>query len=132
MDFNDMTPDEIRAYAARKEAAELHRSHIGEDARGGLTAVAGRRLPWERAVEVDGTVYTVDMRRFKSRRFMRMALDANAEGATVDEKLDLFDYLFEPMEKQILATVEERVGYEDFEEYYDICGKIFEAVEGKN
>lgn len=132
MDFNDMTPDEIRAYAARKEAAELHRSHIVDYEPDGLAAARRSRLPWERAVDVDGTVYTVDMRRFKSRKFMRMALAANAEGASVGDKLDLFDYLFEPMEKQILATVEQNVGYEDFEEYYDICGKIFEAVEGKN
>lgn len=130
MDLDSMTPEEIRAYAARKEAAELHRSHIGEDARGALSAVEAK--PWTRAVEVDGVSYSVDMRRFKSRRFMRMALAANADGATTAEKLDLFDYLFEPVEKQILATVEQRVGYEDFEAYYDICAKIFEAVEGKN
>lgn len=130
MDLDSMTPEEIRAYAARKEAAELHRSHIGEEAQGALSVVEAK--PWTRAVEVDGVSYSVDMRRFKSRRFMRMALAANADGATTAEKLDLFDYLFEPVEKQILATVERRVGYEDFEAYYEICAKIFEAVEGKN
>ena len=130
-DIRDMTAEELRAYAAKKEAMELHRSHIPEEDRS-REAPAARRAPWERDVEVDGTVFTVDMRRFKSRRFMRLALAANDEGATAADQIDLFDYAFEPVEDQILAEVERRVGYEDFEEYYGLCGKIFEAVEAKN
>ena len=135
MGIDDMTPEELRELAAKKEAIELHRSHIGADADPRFEVVdraAGRREPWEREVEVDGVRYTVDMRRFKSRRFMRMTMKAADEAADFGAKLDLFDYAFEPMEKQILAEVERRVGYEDFEAYYDICGKIFEAVEAKN
>lgn len=135
MNIDDMTPDELRELAAKKEAVELHRSHIGADADGRFEVVARsrvRREPWEREVEVDGVGYVVDMRRFKSRRFMRMAMTAYDESSTTEQKLDLFDYVFEPVEKQILAEVERRVGYEDFEAYYDICGKIFEAVEAKN
>lgn len=132
MDFSDMTPDEIRAYAARKEAVELHRSHIDASERRDPAPVVSMAKPWEREVEVDGTSYTVDMRRFKSRRFMRMAMIAGGEGASFADQLDLFDYVFEPVEAQILAKVEHEVGYEDFEAYYDICAKIFEAVEGKN
>ena len=135
MGIDDMTPEELRELAAKKEAIELHRSHIGADADPRFEVVdraAGRREPWEREVEVDGVRYTVDMRRFKSRKFMHMAVRANDDSATLEQKLELFDYVFEPMERQILAEVERRVGYEDFEAYYDICGKIFEAVEAKN
>ena len=127
-DIYEMTPDELRDYAARKEAVELHRSHIPDADRPPVS----RPAPWERAVEVDGVRYVVDMRRFKSRRFMRMVVAANADGAPLAAKLDLFDYVFEPMEEQILDEVERRVGYEDFEVYYEICGKLFEAVEAKN
>lgn len=135
MGIDDMTPEELRELAAKKEAIELHCSHIGADADPRFEVVdraAGRREPWEREVEVDGVRYTVDMRRFKSRKFMHMAVRANDDSATLEQKLELFDYVFEPMERQILAEVERRVGYEDFEAYYDICGKIFEAVEAKN
>lgn len=135
MGIDDMTPEELRELAAKKEAVELHRSHIGADADQRFEVVAkaaGRREPWERKVEVDGVRYTVDMRRFKSRKFMHMAVRANDDSATLEQKLELFDYVFEPMERQILAEVERRVGYEDFEAYYDICGKVFEAVEAKN
>lgn len=131
MDLESMTPDEIRDYAARKEAVELHRSHLGEDAPR-LSAVRGGRKPWERDVEVDGVAYTVDMRRFKSREFVRRAARVNDDSSTFADKLEFFDYLFEPMEDQILAEVERRVAFEDYGTYYDICSAIFEAVEAKN
>lgn len=130
MGVEDMTPDELRALAARKEAVELHRSHIPQDeapVRG-----SGAREPWERDVEVDGTTYTVDMRRFRSRDFMRRAIAMQGGGASVSEQLDLFDYCFEPMEGQILAETVRRAGFEDFDVYYGICSAIFEAVEAKN
>lgn len=135
MNIENMTPEEIRSYAARKEAAELHLSHIGADAAvapAGFAAVDGGLEPWERAVEVDGVRYTVDMRRLKSRRFVRMAVEANAEDAPMLKKFDLFDYIFEPMSEQIAQAVVRKMGYEDFEEYYRICSEIFEALGIKN
>lgn len=132
MDATEMTPEELRLLAARKEAVSLHRSHIPEDERPPLTAVVCGREPWSRDVEVDGVTYRVDMRRLKSRKFMRMAVAANADDAPLSLKLDLFDYVFEPEEGQILDEVTRRVGYEDFEVYYDICAKLFEAVGAKN
>lgn len=136
MDLESMTPDEIRAYAARKEATELHRSHIGGDepapVAGSPAAPAPERHAWERDVEVDGVTFTVDMRRFRSREFMRRALSMKSDKVAAEDQLALFDYCFEPVEGQILAEVERRVGYEDYMAYYEICAKLFEAVEAKN
>lgn len=62
---------------------------------------------------------------------MRRALSISDETPT-EEKLDLFDFLFAPVEKQILAEVEREIGYEDYDRYYEICAALFEAVQAKN
>ncbi len=130
MEIGDMTPQELRDLAARKEAAELHRSHLPEADRAGRREPR-KRNPWDREVEIDGTTYVVDMRRFKSREFMRRGL-ALSEESPVADKVGLLDWLFEPIEDQILAEVEREVGYEDFDRYYEICNALFEAVQAKN
>lgn len=134
MRIEDMTPEELREYAARKEAVELHRAHIGPEGAGAVAdpEPPAERQPWEREVEVDGVTYVVDMRPFRSREFMRMALEARGHEDDASFGIRLFDMCFGPIEDQILAEVERRVGYEDFSVYYEICGRIFEAVEAKN
>lgn len=131
MDFESMTPDEIRAYAARKEAVELHRGHIGavEAAR-----PSEPRQPWERDVEFEGRAYRVDMRRVKSREFfVRVAAIQEAgENASFSQQIALFDYIFEPIERDVVEAVVEKCGYDDFEEHYRVLSGIFGKLELKN
>lgn len=131
MGIEDMTAQELRELAARKEAAQLHLGHLPEEDRARPGKKRAPLEPWERVVEVGGVPFTVDMRPFRSREFMRRALSISDE-TPAEEKLDLFDFLFAPVEKQILAEVEREIGYEDYDRYYEICAALFEAVQAKN
>ena len=76
MDINEMTPEQLREMA---EAKERMRAHLEEQYLGYKPAIlefaspAKRQTlePWEKAVEVEGTEYVLDMRRFKSRKVLK-------------------------------------------------------------
>lgn len=133
MDYSDMTPEELRGLAASMEAKGMFEAHTGGEVppTGRKDAVPPR---FARVVEVEGTAYTVDMRRFKSREFVKMLARIQDEGdaAGVSEQMEAFDYALEPCSAAIEAAVENELGYVDFERYYEIASAIFEAVNAKN
>ena len=138
MDISDLTPTELRKLAARKEAASLINSHIKEDAVvvDQVFPAKGNNDPqaWEKDVEVDGHIYRIDMRRFKSRDFNKAVLAAQNESGTMqaEKQLELMDYAFAPNEDEISQVVENEMGYVDFERYYEICAEIFGKLDLKN
>lgn len=132
MDYKDMTPEELRGLAASMEAEAVYKGHIG----GEVPPKRPHGIPaqFARTVEVRGVPYTVDMRRFKSREFIKKLtrIQEEGEGAGVSEQLDIFDYVLEPCAGDIESAVAGEMGYVDFELYYDIASEIFEAVNAKN
>lgn len=134
-----MTPEQLREYAAEKERAHdaLVSRYMDAPAPSPLTAVPGKPEPWEKDVEFEGVTYRVDMRRLKSREFVRRyaAVRKSMEsggGADIEEMMGLFGFVFENIDKQVESVVIEKLGYDDFEEIYRIESGIFEAVEAKN
>lgn len=134
MDINAMTPEDLRELAARKEAQSIYQSHMDEADRDNIININNVKKPWEKPVEVDNHVYLVDMRRMKSRKFMHLVTDMEGSSAAqkTQKQLAVLDYVFEPIENEIASAVEAKVGYDDFEEYYSICAKIFESLNLKN
>lgn len=130
MDINALTPEELRDLAAKKEAAELHRSHIPECDRIEHQSLSALK-PWERAVEVDDTTYIVDMRRLKDTKCLRLILNAK-EHESEKAFIDAFDYIFASIDDQITAVVTDEMGYDDAERHYEIERKLFEAIQAKN
>lgn len=133
MDYTDMTPDELRGLAASIEAKRIYSEHTGGEVPPASRA-ASVPAPFAREVEVGGATYTVDMRRFKSREFVKMLARIQDEGdsAPVSEQMEAFDYVLEPCAGDIERAVEREMGYVDFERYYEIASAIFEAVNAKN
>lgn len=129
MDIESMTPEEIREYAARKEANSLYKAHVD------IEGTRAEKKPYERDVTVRDHTYRVDMRRVKDRTTMKKILEVNSiesEEERAIANIDLMDYVFEPLSKEIEEQVRLEVGYVDFEIYYTICAELYEAVGGKN
>lgn len=93
-----------------------------------------------REVEFEGIKYAVDMRRAKSREFVRRiaAMQKSAEkseggNADISDVLAVFDYLFGgEVDDKVASVVEQAKGYDDFEEIMRIETALFEAVGAKN
>lgn len=150
MNIEDMTPEELREYAAEKEARRkaLEKRYIGDGGSEGgepPTAVEKarkpwekeRREPWEKPVEVDGVTYWVDMRTAKSERFVKRLSDVQRElkadgDAEIALMLDLYEFLLGPECRHVTEVVTEAVGYDDFVEIYAIKQKIFDSIDLKN
>lgn len=144
MDIKDMTPAQLREYAAEKErtANDMRDRYLCVNESPKLKTVEGKKPlhPWDREVEFEGETYTVDMRRTKSREFVRlvaaMQKSANQSGdgsAEIADVIAVFDYLFGgEVDDKVAATVRASKGYDDFEEIMRIEGAIFEAVGAKN
>ena len=130
MNIEDYSAEELRDLAARKEAQDLYAEHVGSDGDAPAHPASGYFMP----VEVDGHTYRVDMRRMRSREFVRRLTDVQAKGgdATAADQLAVFDYLFEPNSDEIERVVEREMGYVDFQRYYDICTRLFEGANAKN
>lgn len=129
MNIEEMTPEEIREFAERKQAAKeaTYERYMGTSKQ--------PKKPYVKMVEFEGTEYPVDMRRLRSRDFIRRLADlnGNAEGMNQSEQLDMFDYLFEgECMDAIAAKVEREQGFEDYIEELRIMTGIFEAVDLKN
>lgn len=137
-----MTPEQLREYAAEKERsrARLTERYVGPDAVPEAPA-APRPEPaqaWERDVEFEGETYRVDMRRAKSRAFVRIMArvqrSRDREGsASLEDMLDLFDQLFGgEVDDHVCRVVEARLGYDDAEEIIRIEAALLEAIDAKN
>lgn len=138
MNIEDMTPEQLRDYALTKE--ELRKAitarYMGYEHDEPETAPT--RQPWERDVEFEGEVYRVDVRRIKSREFIRMfakfqAYEKRGEDAPVADALALYDYVFSgDVDAKVCEVVRAKMGYEDFEEIMRIENGLFENIDLKN
>lgn len=166
MDINEMTPEQLREMA---ESKERMRAHLEERYLGFTPAPvvefdpsAKRQAlqPWEKAVEVEGVEYTLDMRRFRSRKVLKQiaraqresqarnsvyekairsgmtedeATAAANEGVSIDEQLGyLTAMLGEEVEDRVAEAVTAKMGYDDIEEIVRIEGLLVEAASLKN
>lgn len=166
MDINEMTPEQLREMA---ESKERMRAHLEERYLGFTPAPvvefdpsAKRQTlqPWEKAVEVEGVEYTLDMRRFRSRKVLKQiaraqreskernevyekairsgmtedeATAAANEGVSIDEQLSyLTAMLGEEVEDRVAEAVTAKMGYDDIEEIVRIEGLLIEAASLKN
>lgn len=134
MNVEDMTPEELRAYAADKESCRL--SLV--DRYMNREAAPPEQEPWEKAVEFEGETYLVDMRRASSREFLRKLAAYNKamrdDGeAPFDLTLDMLDYIFGgKVDEKVEKVVREKLGFDDFTEIYRIESALLEALEVKN
>lgn len=166
MDINEMTPEQLREMA---ESKERMRAHLEETYLGFSPApvvefdpAAKRQAlqPWEKAVEVEGVEYVLDMRRFRSRKVLKQiaraqresqarnsvyekairsgmteeeATAAANEGVSIDEQLGyLTAMLGEDVEDKVAETVTAKMGYDDIEEIVRIEQLLIEASSLKN
>ena len=166
MDINEMTPEQLREMA---ESKERMRAHLEERYLGFTPAPvvefdpSARRQalqPWEKAVEVEGVEYTLDMRRFRSRKVLKQiaraqresqarnsvyekairsgmtedeATAAANEGVSIDEQLGyLTAMLGEEVEDRVAEAVTAKMGYDDIEEIVRIEGLLIESASLKN
>ena len=151
MNIEDMTPEQLREYATAKEmqretitAHYMNRS-AGEaiDPKPQLTNLGGFatvevKHPYEHDVEFEGETYRVDMRRIKSREFIRMFAEfqdyeRKGEDAPISCALALYDFVFGgKVDDKVCEVVKAKMGYEDFEEIMRIENELFEHLEVKN
>lgn len=165
MDINEMTPEQLREMA---EAKERMRAHLEEQYLGYKPAIlefdspANRQKlePWQKAVEVEGTEYVLDMRRFKSRKVLKEIARAqrdskkrnrvyeeavrsgmSEEEATRESNKDvdiedqlgyLAAMLGEDVEDRVAEAVTAKMGYDDIEEIVRIEQLLIEAAQLKN
>ncbi len=166
MDINEMTPEQLREMA---ESKERMRAHLEERYLGFTPAPvvefdpsAKRQAlqPWEKAVEVEGVEYTLDMRRFRSRKVLKQiaraqresqarnsvyekairsgmtedeATAAANEDVSIDEQLGyLTAMLGEEVEDRVAEAVTAKMGYDDIEEIVRIEGLLIESASLKN
>lgn len=165
MDINEMTPEQLREMA---EAKERMRAHLEEQYLGYKPAIlefdspAKRQKlePWQKAVEVEGTEYVLDMRRFKSRKVLkeiaraqrdskkrnRVYEEAVLSGMSEEEAtreankdVDIEDQLGylaamlgEDVEDRVAEAVTAKMGYDDIEEIVRIEQLLIESAQLKN
>lgn len=165
MDINEMTPEQLREMA---EAKERMRAHLEEQYLGYKPAIlefdspAKRQKlePWQKAVEVEGTEYILDMRRFKSRKVLkeiaraqrdskkrnRVYEEAVLSGMSEEEAtreankdVDIEDQLGylaamlgEDVEDRVAEAVTAKMGYDDIEEIVRIEQLLIESAQLKN
>ena len=142
MNIEDMTPEQIAGYMAEQdrsradlEARYLDAPVISPD----FAAKSADVLkPWERDVEFEGVTYRVDMRRAKSREFVRMLAKAQREEAEGKQHdiagvLAMYDFLFHgAVDDKVAETVKDELGYDDFEEIVRIESALMELIGAKN
>ena len=132
MNVEDMTPEQLREYALAKEARreELTARYMGREP---APAIAAKN-PWDRDVEFEGETYRVDMRRVKTREFLRaIARFQGADDVPIADTLALYDLVFGgEVDDKVCRVVVAKMGYEDYEEIMRIESGIFEAIDLKN
>lgn len=137
MNIEDMTPEHPRAYALEKEAAKEAVTARYMDRKPRIIKVPAKE-PWVNEVEFEGETYPVDMRRIKSRDFIRMFANFQKhadEGkeAPIADALALYDFVFGgEVDGKVCEAVRAKMGYEDFEEIMRIENALFERIDVKN
>lgn len=133
MDVSNMSAEQLRELAEQKEKsrANLEAKYLD------FTSEKQEYAPYERVIEFEGEEYVVDMRRIKSREFMRlMARVSDAEQNSpeaLSPVLALYDYLFSgDCDNHVVEVVTNKLGYDDAEEIMRIESALLEKLDAKN
>ena len=138
MNIEDMTPEQLREYALAKEAQREAITARYMDREPNWNVVEGNKKPYENDIEFEGETYRVDMRRVKSREFVRMfgklqQYANKGEDAPISDTLALYDHVFGgAADDKVCDVVERKLGYHDFEEIMRIESALFESIDLKN
>lgn len=138
MNIEDMTPEQLREYATAKETQRETITARYMDREPRLDIVPDDKQPYEKDIEFEGETYRVDMRRIKSREFIRMFAEfqdyeRKGEDAPISCALALYDFVFRGnVDDKVCEVVRAKMGYEDFEEIMRIENELFSHLEVKN
>lgn len=138
MNIDDMTPEQLREYATAKEMKRENITARYMDREPRFNIVPDDKQPYENDIEFEGETYRVDMRRIKSREFIRMFAEfqdyeRKGEDAPISCALALYDFVFGgKVDDKVCEVVKAKMGYEDFEEIMRIENELFEHLEVKN
>lgn len=133
MDISNMSAEQLRELAAEKENSRAKLEHDYLD----FVQDKPKYAPYERIIEFEGEEYVVDMRRIKSREFMRrMARVSDAEQnspETLSPVLALYDFVFSGnVDNHVVEVVTAKLGYDDAEEIMRIESALLEKLDAKN
>lgn len=133
MDISNMSAEQLRELAAEKEnsRAKLEHDYLN------FVQDKPKHAPYERIIEFEGEEYVVDMRRIKSREFMRrMARVSDAEQNSpeaLSPVLALYDFVFSGnVDNHVVEVVTAKLGYDDAEEIMRIESALLEKLDAKN
>ena len=138
MNIDDMTPEQLREYATAKEMQRETITARYMDREPNFKVVQDCKEPYEKDVEFEGETYRIDMRRIKSREFIRMFAEfqdyeRKGEDAPISCALALYDFVFVgKVDDKVCEVVKAKMGYEDFEEIMRIENELFNHLEVKN
>ena len=124
MDISNMSAEQLRELAAEKENSRAKLEHDYLD----FVQDKPKHAPYE---------YVVDMRRIKSREFMRrMARVSDAEQNSpeaLSPVLALYDFVFSGnVDNHVVEVVTAKLGYDDAEEIMRIESALLEKLDAKN
>lgn len=133
MDISNMSAEQLRELAAEKENSRAKLEHDYLD----FVQDKPKYAPYERIIEFEGEEYVVDMRRTKSREFMRRMARVNDAEQNSPEALSpvlaLYDYLFGgDCDNHVVEIVTAKLGYDDAEEIMRIESALLEKLDAKN
>lgn len=133
MDVSNMSAEQLRALAEKKELsrADLEKKYLD------FETEEQKHAPYERVIEFEGEEYVVDMRRIKSREFMRCMARVSDAGKDNPEAitpvLALYDFVFSGnVDNHVVEVVTNKLGYDDAEEIMRIESALLEKLDAKN
>lgn len=133
MDVSNMTAAQLRELAEQKEnsRANLEAKYLD------FVDKKPEHAPYERVIEFEGEEYVVDMRRIKSREFMRCMARVSDAGKDNPEAitpvLALYDFVFSGnVDNHVVEVVTNKLGYDDAEEIMRIESALLEKLDAKN
>lgn len=142
MNIEDMTPEQLREYAAEKEARKeaLEAKYISDSAANVVEFKPNPVIhePWEQPIEFEGETYWIDMHKINSLRFIRkiaeVQKDARKHGGEVDtfDALEVFDFALGDEAQHVEEVVIKAKGFDEFREIYRIKEAIFDKLDIKN
>lgn len=133
MDVSNMTAAQLRELAEQKEnsRSNLEAKYLG------VADNKPEHAPYERVIEFEGEEYVVDMRRVKSREFMRRMARVNDVKQDSPEALSpvlsLYDFVFGgDCDSHVVDVVTKKLGYDNAEEILRIESALLEQLDAKN
>lgn len=158
MNIEDMTPEQLREYAAAKEErrAALETRYISDAPtsaeavlnKGEVASVAeaqdkvvlvtpNQHEPYMQPIEFEGETYWIDNRKVYSQTFIlklakvRRKIDKEGEADVLD-MVELFDFIMGNENDHITEVATKAKGFDDFREIYRIKEAIFDELDIKN